>query len=167
MEYWREALKYKPVKYWIRTEIEEIIKEKSIDRNSFYEYSKTKYQKVINKFYYTFVDYEKYQKINLSYCWLHFREELNKIDLISDNIGWKCMLAKIKKLLSYDWNKKIYLILSEGWVYEGYIDSIIDVLNEVDGLLEDFYIVTPQFDKFAAYCDDGGCLVFYEVSVLI
>lgn len=162
MEHWRETLKYKPVKYWIRTEIEEIVKEKSIDRNLFYEYSKTKYQKVINKFYYTFVDYEKYQEINLNYCWLNFRKELNKIDLISDNIGWKCMLAKIKELLCYDWNKKVYLILSEGWVYEGYIDSIINVLNEVDGLLDDFYIVTPQFDKFAAYCDDGGCLVFYE-----
>ena len=25
-----------------------------------------------------------------------------------------------------------------------------------------FYIVTPQFDKFAAYSDDGQCLIFYE-----
>ncbi|WP_275443720.1 hypothetical protein [Petralouisia muris] len=125
-EYLREMyeeglLKDKPVKYWIQTEIEEIIKEKSVDREWFYEYSKTSYQKII-----------------------------------------KCMLAKIKERLSYDWNKKIYLILSDGWVYEGYIDTMIDVLNEVDGLLEDFYIVTPQFDKFAAYTDDGQCLCFYE-----
>ena len=49
-----------------------------------------------------------------------------------------------------------------GWVYEGYIDTITDVLNEVDGLLEDFYIVTPQFDKLAAYTDDGQCLCIYE-----
>ena len=47
-------------------------------------------------------------------------------------------------------------------MYEGYIDTIIDVLGEADGLLEDFYVVTPQFDKFAAYSDDGGCLVFYK-----
>ncbi|TGY91293.1 hypothetical protein E5329_21705 [Petralouisia muris] len=77
-------------------------------------------------------------------------------------IGWEGMLAKIKERLSYDWNKKVYLILSEGWVYEGYIDTITDVLNEVDGLLEDFYIVTPQFDKFAVYTDDGQCLCIYE-----
>ena len=75
------------------------------------------------------------------------------------------MLAKIKEQLSYDWNKKIYLILSDGWVYEGYIDTITDVLNEVDGLLEDFYIITPQFDKFAAYTDDGQCLCIYEKDV--
>ena len=61
MENWRELLKDKPVKYWIRTEIEEIIKEKSVDRERFY-----------------------------------------------------------------------------------------------------FYIVTPQFDKFAAYTDDGQCLCIYE-----
>ena len=72
------------------------------------------------------------------------------------------MLAKIKERLLYDWNKKIYLILSDGWVYEGYIDIITDVLSEVDGWLDDFYIVTPQYDKLAAYSDDGQCLVFYE-----
>ena len=32
-------MKDKPVKYWIRAEIEEIIKEKSVDRERFYEYS--------------------------------------------------------------------------------------------------------------------------------
>ncbi len=72
------------------------------------------------------------------------------------------MLAELKEQLPYDWEKKVYLILSDGWVYEGYIDTIIDVLGEADGLLEDFYVVTPQFDKFAAYSDDGGCLVFYK-----
>lgn len=38
VEYWREQLKNKPIKYWIRTEIEEIVKEKSVDRKLFYEY---------------------------------------------------------------------------------------------------------------------------------
>ena len=162
MEDWREHLKDKPVKYWIRTEIEEIIKKKSVDRKRFFECSKTKYQKIINGFYYAFVDYNKYPKVELSYCWLHFRQDMKVIDRVSEMIGWKCMLAKIKEGLSYDWNKKIFLIVSDGWVYEGYIDSVIDVLNEVDELLEEFYIVTPQFDKLAAYCDDGRCLVFYE-----
>ncbi len=128
-------MKDKPVKYWIRTEIEEIIKEKSVDRERFYEYLKTNYQKIINKFYYAFMDYKKYPKVELSYCWLYFRQELKEIDCVSETIGW---------------------------VYEGYIDTITDVLNEVDGLLEDFYIVTLQFDKFAAYTDDGQCLCIYE-----
>lgn len=162
MEHWREQLRKKPVKYWIRSEIEEIVKEKSVDRNLFYEYSKIGYQKIINRFYYAFIDYHKYPKVELSYCWLHLREELKQIELVSEYIGWECMLATIKEHLSYDWNKKIYLIVSQGWVYEGYIDSIIAVLNETDGLLEDFYIVTPQFDKCAVYCDDGRCLGFYE-----
>ncbi len=104
----------------------------------------------------------EYPKVELSYCWLHFRQELKEIDCVSETIGWEGMPAKIKERLSYDWNRKVYLILSDGWVYEGCIDTITDVLNEVDGLLEDFYIVTPQFDKFAAYTDDGQCLCIYE-----
>ena len=114
MENWRELLKDKPVKYWIRAEIEEIIKEKSVDRERFYEYSKTNYQKIINRFYYAFIDYKKYPKVELSYCWLHFRQELKEIDCVSETIGWEGMLAKIKERLSYDWNKKVYLILSDG-----------------------------------------------------
>ena len=114
MENWRELLKDKSVKYWIRAEIEEIIKEKSVDRERFYEYSKTNYQKIINGFYYAFVDYKKYPKVELSYCWLHFRQELKEIDCVSETIGWEGMLAKIKERLSYDWNKKVYLILSDG-----------------------------------------------------
>ena len=87
-------MKDKPVKYWIRDEIEEIIKEKSIDRKRFCEYSKTNYQKIINRFYYTFVDYKKYPKVELSYCWLHFRQELKESGCVSETIGWECMLAK-------------------------------------------------------------------------
>lgn len=26
----------------------------------------------------------------------------------------------------------------------------------------DFYFVTPQYDCFAAYCEDGDCMVYYE-----
>ena len=77
MEHWRENLKNKPLKYWIRIEIEEIVKEKSIDRKRFYEYSKTKYQKVINRFYYAFVDYKNYPEVELRYCWLHFSTGTN------------------------------------------------------------------------------------------
>ena len=35
MENWRELLKDKPVKYWIRTEIEEIIKKNQLTGNGF------------------------------------------------------------------------------------------------------------------------------------
>lgn len=45
LEEWRKQLKTKPLRYWSRIEIEEIIKEKNIDRTRFYEYSKNKYDK--------------------------------------------------------------------------------------------------------------------------
>lgn len=63
---WQEKLKNKPLKYWIRDEIEEIIKE-NIDRKQLGEYSKFKYEDVIKRFYYTYMDYEKYPQIELAY----------------------------------------------------------------------------------------------------
>lgn len=57
---WQEKLKNKSVRYWICDEIEEIIKEESIDRNRIYEFSKTDYKSIINGFYYAFAEYEKY-----------------------------------------------------------------------------------------------------------
>lgn len=153
----------KSVRYWSRDEIEEIVKDKNIDRTRFHEYSKFEYEKVINKFYYSFCDYSNCNKItNFSYVWLKFRQNLIKTATVSESVGWSNMLNTITKELEYNWDKKLYLILSDRWVYEGYIDEIITVLCEVTGNVEDFYIVSLEFDSMVAYCDDGGCLVFYR-----
>jgi len=157
MEEWRKGLKNKPFNYWIRDEMEAIIKEKNIDRSRFHEYSKSNYYEVIKAFYYTFVDYENHPEISLAYCWLHFREKLRKTELANElSDDWPLLLKKIKIWVSNSKDKEFYLILSQGWVYEGYIDEIISVLNETDGLLEDFYIVSPKYEWFIFYCDDGG-----------
>ena len=163
MEKWREGLKKQPTRYWSRIEIEAIVKELNIDRNRFYEYSKTNYQKVINRFYYSFLEHKNNSQPSLNYCWLNFRKELKKTCSIPESMGWVNMLISIKENFDYDWSKKLFLILQDGWVYEGYIEEMISILSEIDGLAGgDFYIVTPQYDKFVAYCDDGNCLVFYE-----
>ena len=167
LEEWRKKLKTKPVRYWSRIEIEEIIKEKKIDRNRFYEYSKNKYQQIINRFYYSFVEHKdenhkEHPQGGLSYLWLRLRKELNKIYHEYALSDWEASLSKIKEHLEYNWKKKLFLILSDGWVYEGYVDEILSVLAETDGLIEDFYIVTPEYDKFAVYCSDGDCISIFE-----
>lgn len=162
MEQWREQLKKKPVRYWSRIEIEEIVKEKKIDRTRFYEYSKNKYDQVIKRFYYSFADYKNHPKVELAYLWLYFRKDLKQLYYGYDSNDWTAMLHKIKELLPYHWERKLFLILSDGWVYEGFIDEILSVLAETDGIIEDFYIVTPEYDKFAMYCDDGGGIGIYE-----
>jgi len=159
VEPWREELKEKPVRYWSRIEIEEIIKKKNIERTRFYEYSKKKYSQVIKRFYYAFANGKKYPKIQLRYNWLHFKEELETLYYERNAGDWEALLNKIKEYLPYDWNHKLFLILSDGWVYEGYIEEIISVLADIDGIIEDFYIVTPEYDKLAAYCGDGDCIV--------
>jgi hypothetical protein len=167
LEEWRKNLKNKPARYWSRIEIEEIVKEKNIDRNRFYEYSKNKYQQVINRFYYSFVEHKnanhkECSQVRLSYLWLNFRNELNKIYQEYASSDWDTSLFQIKEILEYDWNKKLFLILSDGWVYEGYIEEILSVLAETDGLIEDFYIVMPEYDKFAMYCSDGDSISIFE-----
>ena len=159
---WRKNLKNKPVKYWIRDEIEEIIKEEHIDRNRFGEFSKFKYQDIITKFYYTFVDYEKYPKVELAYCWLHFRDNLTVKSTIKFSGEWKKFLQQVNKLIGTNADRKLYMILSQAWVYEGYAKEIFDVLGETDGLLEDFYIVSPDFDWVICYSDDGECASLYR-----
>ena len=159
---WQEKLKNKPLKYWIRDEIEEIIKEENIDKKRFGEYSKFKYEDVIKRFYYTYMDYEKYPKIELAYCWLHFRDSLQKENNICVDGDWKQFLHRVGELIEGKEDTKLYMILSQGWVYEGYLKEILDVLGETDGLLEDFYIVSQDFDWMIAYCDDGECAALYR-----
>lgn len=153
----------KAVRYLSRDEVENIVKEKNVDRTRFHEYSKFEYEKIIHKFYYSFCDYTDCKKISsLAYVWLKFRRSLIKTATVSERIGWNNMLNTIKEKMEYDWNRKLYLILDDGWVYEGYIDETITVLGETSGIVEEFYIVSLDFNSMAAYCDDGGCLVFYR-----
>lgn len=158
---WQKNLKNNPLKYWIRDEIEEIIKE-NIDRKRFGEYSKFKYEDVIKQFYYTYMNYERYPKIELSYCWLHFRDSIQKEDNIYVDGDWKRFLHRVGELLEEKEDTKLYMILSQGWVYEGYIKEILDVLGETDSLLEDFYIVSLVFDWMIAYCEDGESAALYR-----
>ncbi len=150
------------VRYWSRDEIEQIVKNRHIDWTRFYEYSKTDYERVIKKFYYSFCEYEKDTDIILDYCWIRFRENLEITGRVYGSIGWYKMLQSIKENMEYNWDKKLYLIVDDGWVYEGYIDEIVIVLGEITGNINDFYIVSLQFDRMAVYCDDGDCIVYYK-----
>lgn len=154
----------KPERYQSRDEIEEAVKCLGIDRTGFHEYSKTDYQKVINHFYFAFVDHEAKKNIDLKYCWLNFRTELKQTAIFFEGSGlnFADMIRGVKDNMKYDWNKKLFLILDDGWVYEGYIDEMISVMTETGGMTGDFYIVSPQYDRFAAYCEDGDSMAYYE-----
>ncbi len=161
---WQRKLKDKPLKYWIRDEIEEIIKEENIDRNRFGEFSKLKYEDIIKKFYYTFADYDRYPKIELAYCCLHLRPSLTVEGQVSVNGDWLKFLQQVSNMIEQNEDRKLYMLLSQGWVYEGHKKEIFDVLKETDGLLEDFYIISPDFDWTVSYCDDGETAVLYKAN---
>ena len=77
--------------------------------------------------------------------------------------AWEKALDGIKQYFDRIGSRKLFLILSYGWVYEGYINEIISVVSETDGItIEDFYIVSPKFDSFAMFCSDGDCFNIFE-----
>lgn len=137
---WQEKAFKKSMRFWIRDEIEEIIKEENIDRKRFYEYSKFRYQNIINKFCYSFCDCRNFiiDKIRLDYHGLHFRKNLENYRIAGffQSADWVDYLEKIRHEI--DTAGKLFLILPECWVYEGYLNEIITVLSETDGWLRDF-----------------------------
>ena len=159
---WQDKAKHKPVRYWIRDEIEEIIKEENIDRKRFYEASKNNYQSIINKFYYSFIEYEDKRKPDftaLDYIWLIFRKNLKRSHLIHWGKDYYEYIGSIAALIPDEYlNNMHYLILSQGWVYEGYIPEIIAVLKETDGWLDDFYVVSKKYEYVIVHTDDGECM---------
>ncbi|MCR4638492.1 MAG: hypothetical protein K5677_04605 [Ruminococcus sp.] len=135
-----------------RDGIEEIIKEKQIDRNRFHEFSKLNYVDILKKFYFSFSDIKNFPanprslKINR----MHFRSDLKEegIDCILRTNNWCEYMSAIESAIP-DNETKLFLILSDGWVYEGEIDEMFVVLNDM-WYLGDFYIVSSKFNWFIA-----------------
>ena len=133
-----------------RDDIEEIIKEKQIDRNRFHEFSKINYVDILKKFFFSFSNIKNFptNPRPLAINRMHFRSDLKKeaIDCILRTDNWCEYMSTIKSAIT-DNEKKLFLILSDGWVYEGEIKEMFIVLNEMWNI-NDFYIVSSKFNWF-------------------
>ena len=154
-------------RYMVRNEAEQSIKDLNIDRANFHEAPKSEWESVIKRFYYTFIDYEKFPKVHLEYLWLHFRDELTYTGHIQNGIhtvDWTEFVGKIDELIPKS-NRpaKYYYINDCGWVYEGKLPEIIKILGDCSGMVEDFYILPKRekFDWVVCYCGDGDSMGIY------
>lgn len=160
---WQEKAYHKPARFYIRDEIEEIIKEENIDKTRFHEFSKFGYKDIIRKFYYNFADYKNFtpSQISLYYKFMHLRDNLkiHYIDCFFRTYDWVEYMETVRAEIAHI-TEKMYLILEQGWVYEGYVDEIFDVLIETDCGLTDCYIVSSKFDWFIAisYIEDNATI---------
>ncbi len=79
---------------------------------------------------------------------MHFQSELKEetIDCILRTGNWHEYMSTIKSAIP-DNETKLFLILYDGWVYEGEINEMFSVLNEMY-YLGDFYIVSSKFNWF-------------------
>lgn len=157
---WRERVNKKGLRFLVRDDIEEIIKDKDIDRTRFHEFSKRDFGKIIRKFYFTFSDIKNHpvSATSLYYNSMHFRSDLKHecIDCFFRTDDW-CEYMKTIKDAIPNKEQKLFLILCEGWVYEGEIDEMFTILNEIT-YIQDFYVVSSKFDWFIAvsYIEDNA-----------
>ena len=149
------------IRYEMRNEIENIIKQFNIDRAKYHEAGKNHYDKVIRKLYYTFCDYTKYPSMEqLTYMWTRFRNDLKRTDMIrADQDDWSEYIHKIDNLIP---EKNLialyYLIVDGGWVYEGELNEIKKVLLAYPITMDDFYLFTKDYSWLISHCEDGECM---------
>lgn len=155
----------KGFKYLIRDDIEQIIKEQHIERNRFHEFSKNKYMDLIRKFYFIFSDIKNSstqfkEKFNINRN--NFRSDLKSkcIDTFFRTNDWQEYIHTIMKAIPK--NEKIFLILGEGWVYEGKVEETIIVLNEITHIT-DFYILPSKFEWCIAVSDMEDNAIIYKI----
>lgn len=147
----------------VRDKIEDIVKKKNIVQSQFCEFPKLKYEKILEKFYFTFCDCENFTPSVISFerGGLHFRGNLESYCIagVLQSENWSDYLGKIESEISD--GGKLILILS-GWVYEGYAEEIISVLCESKEFADCFYIVSPKFDWFIVHDYIDECAVLYR-----
>ena len=81
---------------------------------------------------------------------MHFHSDLKEeaIDCIFRTNNWVEYMCTIKSAIP-DSEKNLFLILSDGWVYEGESTEMFTVLDEM-WYIDDFYIVSSKFNWFIA-----------------
>lgn len=165
MEYRLDGKNEKKSSFY-RDEIEEIVKKENINRSRFTEFSKLQYDNIIKKFYYAFSDYSHFASdtVPLTRKRLHIRNSIVCFLIVGIYLtgNWTEYLNTIKSAMSLNANEKLFLILSEGWVYEGYADEIFKVLNKTDVWCEDFFIVSKKFDWFIVHDWIDWCAFMYQ-----
>lgn len=149
----------------LRDEIEENVKALGLDRTRFYEYSKQRYEDILKQFYQTFFDLPRRQLQYEFYPWRNIRKKWKRRDAVGwlqHDGDWMSYLMNIRAILPCADDKKLLLITSDDFVYEGYPQEVFAVLGEATGLLQDFYLVSPKFEWLVVYSDDADCATLYE-----
>ncbi|MBQ8569499.1 MAG: hypothetical protein IJ446_09825 [Oscillospiraceae bacterium] len=150
------------IRYEIRNDIEEIIKMNNIDRNKFHEADKLSYKKITDKLYYTFCDYNKYPTVQTSYMWTRLRKDCKSTifayrSAFSDE---KEYFRTVAEEISDEYSDKyLYLITDGGWVYEGVLGEMINVLCRIPPYIEEFYIFPKDNSWLIIHTDDGECML--------
>lgn len=129
----------------VRKNIEQIIKDFSLDRNKVFEVSKQKYSEILKKITYTFsLNNETIHRANMG----HYKQGLSvTASDCSNNTLW---FEKLGEIIPRSENA-FYVLTEECrqrpkyWVYEMHTQELKTILREAE-FLNDYYIVSKKFD---------------------
>lgn len=128
----------------IRKEIEELVKEMTIDRKFFHEASKLKYQEIIKEITNAFVD--KSEHWNQDIHWANLGQYKKTLDIYYFQEENKDFIKQIVEIVPSKTTLMWFLV--EGthkyWLYEARIEEILLVLENTS--LYDFYIISKKYD---------------------
>lgn len=168
------------IRYEMRNKIENIIKFKNIDRNKFHEVSKLDWQGIIKKLYYSFCDYQTardsymwkeplqkdwhapYDRHNVygwrPYMWTSFRKDLIIADRVYEG-EWDEYIEKLFSIVPA-WNDKTFyfLITDGGWVYEGTLPMIVNILFDYPIGMMEFYLFPKDYSWVITHSEDAECM---------
>lgn len=155
-----EQIESRECRYEMRNAIESIIKEQKIDRSIFHETGKWNYEKVIRKIYYSFCNYKKYPNIQINYMWTRLRDDLKSSELIyTDWKNWDSYIEQMKLIIPEKNPSLFYYLLTDGgWVYEGTLKGMEQMLKEYPAWMYDFYLTPKDISWLIVHCEDGACM---------
>ncbi|MCD7800225.1 MAG: hypothetical protein LUG94_03320 [Ruminococcus sp.] len=154
----------------VQYEVENVVKEFSIDVNRFVKVLEEKSKDIIDDVFYSFVDISKYVKVSLNCIYDklddRFKNYLSK-GVTCGELSWEDFLSYIYKFAPNKDNS-VYLIISGSGeedysvVYDGEISEVVKVLfyGVPLGNNGDFTIVSKYYDWLIYYHDDKERLCY-------
>ena len=90
--------------------------------------------------------------------WLNIRKDLPVSNSIYE-YEWEEYMKNIFDMIPL-WNDRTfyYLLTDGGWLYEGTLPAIVQVLSDYPISMEEFYLFPKNYSWLITHSDDAGCM---------
>ena len=151
-----------------RIEIENIIKDLSIDRTRFFEVDKLTYRQIIDKTISKFIYCRDKFDFNLQRGYLRYNPKLRCIGIACQNHNEWWQWFRLLPQICPNNAEVVYIIFvgkDYSWVYEAFLPEIVEVLFQGSPIGDgDCYIISKKLEWLIGYSDDGDYITCVDDS---